>query len=76
MLTGRVGQFKQRQGEIGADGQVEFGVAVRRNDDGTIADAARDPFPAHIQFRAQAVNRKRAIVGVFYVEPNREILLQ
>jgi hypothetical protein len=71
-----VGQFKERQRQVRRDSHVEFGLAVGRNDDGTVADAARDLLPAHTQFRVQPANRQRTIVRIFNVELNGEVLLQ
>ena len=76
MLIGPVGEFEQRQGQIGGNRQVEFGFTRGGNHDGTVADAARDLFPADIQFRVQPVNRQRPIVRILNVEFDREILLQ
>jgi len=71
-----VGQLQQRQRQVRSDCHVEFGCAEGGNDDGTVADAARDLLPAHIQFRVQPANRQRTIVRIFNVELNGEILLQ
>src|SRR6202167_2418627 len=42
MLIHFVGQLQKRQSHIGLDGHVEIGFAVRGNDQGMVADAARD----------------------------------
>ena len=76
MLICFVGQFQERQRQVRRDRHVEFGRAEGRNDDGTVADAARDLLPAHIQFRVQPANRQRTIVRIFNVELNGEALLQ
>jgi len=76
VLIGPVGEFEQGQGQIGGNRQVEFGFTQGRNHDGTVADTARDLFPADIQFRVQPVNRQRAIVRILNVEFDREVLLQ
>lgn len=55
--VGPVGQFKQRQGQIGRNRQREFGFSHRGNFDGTVADAACDEFPIDVQFRVQPANR-------------------
>lgn len=76
MLIGLIGESEQRQGEIGGDRHVEFGIAECGNDDGTIADAARNLLAAHVQFRVQAAHWKCAVVGILNVELDRETLLQ
>jgi hypothetical protein len=76
MLIGPVGEFEQGQGKISGDGQVEFGFTEGGNQDGTVADAARDLLAAYIQFCVHAAHRQRAVVGILNVEPDREILLQ
>ena len=76
MLIGLIGKLEQRQGEIGGDRHVEFGVAECGNNDGVIADTARDLLAADVQLRMQAVHRKRTIVGILNVELDRETLLQ
>jgi hypothetical protein len=76
VLIGPFGEFEQRQREIGGDRQVEFGFTEGGNDDGSITGAARDQFPADMQFRVQPLNRDRAVVRILNVELDREILLQ
>jgi hypothetical protein len=76
VLIRLVGQFQQRQREVRRDRHVEFRRAEGRNDDGTVADAARDLLPTHSQFRVQPANRQRTVVRIFNVELNGEILLQ
>jgi hypothetical protein len=76
MLIGLVVQFEERQGEVRRDGHVEIGFAHGRDNDGTVAGAARDLLPAHIQLRVQPVNRQRTIVRVLNIELNGEVLLQ
>jgi hypothetical protein len=76
MLIGSVREFEQRQGEIGADRQVEFGFTEGGNHHSSVADTARNLLSAHIQFRVQPANRQRAVVGILDVELDCEILLQ
>jgi hypothetical protein len=76
MLIGLIGEFEQRQGEIGRDRHVEFGFAECGHDDGMITDAARDLLAAHVQFRVQAAHWKCAVVGILNVELDCETLLQ
>jgi hypothetical protein len=76
MLIRLVGQYAQRQGEVGGDGHVEFRFAEGGNDNGTVADAARDLFPTHRQFRMQPANRQRPIVRILNIELHGKALLQ
>ena len=43
---------------------------------GAVADAARDLLPADVEFRVQAADRQRAVIGILNVELDRKILLQ
>src|ERR1700722_20434101 len=76
LLIQLIGEFEQGERHVGFDGHVKFGLPEGGNDKGTVADAARDSLSVHVEFDAQAADGQRSIVGILYVELDREILLQ